>query len=227
MATIHKIQESDIAAVAKRLSQRRRELSVQDPSWWQDAEDAIVKHAEYLSFLILDSDAQAFSYGDDVMIAAWSRGQWVIEDAAISDWEASAEALWSAVVAEISGESIRISAAPSEHKRAKFAQSHRLAWSESWWHIPVSPTAPPTTMAATQVGGYVAHIDWSAPIYNHGGPLLLLNDPTAEVLAAAITAAPDLGCGMVAVCQRELAEVTAVTTAGLQHHCDFYEGIAA
>lgn len=115
-------------------------------------------------------------------------------------------------------------------ERNRFAKHVGLALVNTWWlvEIDVPQGQPPREdEKVPQVPGALATFAQAPPVYDPGGPMLLLHDVTdTTAVAAALTVARERGCaGMVVDVREGVADLREpIETAGARAHCHFYEG---
>lgn len=226
---LHPLRDTDIEWAVDRLERRRAGLRPCAPLFWKAADDARERHIDFLRQLVILAGAIAYRTDDSVLIAARSRGQWVLDDVAVDEdaWGSDGEALWQAFASHAHGEKVRMLCPVPEVARLAFARAKGLEVVESWWHLEVPVTNEPTPMAATTIADARAQIVIAPPVYNPGGPILFLTDPSSEALAAAPAAAVELGCPLVVVAQSRPELADELTAAGFRRQTDFCEGVVA
>ncbi len=200
---------------------RRESLVPHAPRFWRPAADAAARHRDFLAHL-LENPAVLSVRTPGGYLIAFERGPvWIVDDLAVT-----AEGGWAhdGVTllrhAQQACGALRVVVPVAEVGRYDAARTVGLRAVEQWWHRDLPAPAPdpdPDTVAGPPddettlavggaVGGAAGRLVPAPPVYDPGGPLLLVTEPGSGAALAALEAAAALRGATVSVVTHDPAD---------------------
>lgn len=223
------LTDQDVDWVVAETSERRRSLVRHAPRFWNPAADAMQRHREFLAQLISDPDVVSLRT-DHAYLIAVRRGQlWLVDDMVVTPperWGTEGVELLGAVLGLC--ERIRFVVPAFESHRLDAARSVGLLPAECWWHRDIGPSEESgiTEDSTLRVDGAEGRLVPAPPVYDPGGPVLLVTDvESASALRDIETLASSRGSRVSVVSQEpaDAARATLLTEAGYVLTTVFFE----
>lgn len=150
------------------------------PRFWRPAQDATDRHRNHLARLIADPDVVAVRSQHGFLFALDHGSTWLVDDAVVSEDGTWAEdgVLLLREVQQRCG-SVRLVVPVFETDRMEAGLSVGLRPVEHWWHRDLDP---PGTLVeagddpAVAVEGAEGRLVTAPPVYDPGGPVLLVSE---------------------------------------------------
>jgi len=173
------------------VTRRRRESLVRHaPRLWRPAHDATRKHAAFLGSLIGDPATLSIHNDKAFLIAVRQGSVWLVDDAAVTedgDWMIDGVRLLRHAQERCGA--LRLVVPMFESRRMAAAVRVGLAAVEHWWHRDLPGERPAGAQqggsgSTVTVDGAAGRLVPAPPVYNPGGPVLLVTDvPSAASLS--------------------------------------------
>ena len=178
---------------AAQLMERRRQVYARySPVFWRPARGATKGHANFLAEKVSRGGAVALRTGRGFLIADLRGTEGVIDDFAVEaddDWAEDGVALlcsaWPALAAR-GAETLRVVIAAADEPKAAMLWALSLEPVEQWWVKPVDPAATPAASGRVEGSGFSGILGPAPPVYDPGGPVLLVDRVADGTKAAAI-----------------------------------------
>ncbi|CAN5430856.1 hypothetical protein BH11ACT8_BH11ACT8_04920 [soil metagenome] len=191
--TVRPIVSEDLDWLVDVTRARREALVPHAPRFWHPAADATEKHRAFLAHLVQTPSVLTVRT-DAAYLIAFERGAtWIVDDAAVTGggtWAVDGVRLLRHAQ-ETSGP-LRLVVPVAEHERHAAAEAVGLRAVEHWWHrdLPTLLAASPASGAgpALAVAGAVGRLVPAPPVYDPGGPVLLVTEASSTAALAAIEA---------------------------------------
>ena len=172
---------ADLPWVVEVTRQRRESLVPQAPRFWHPAEDATERHREFLASLIEDAGVLSVRTEHGYLIAVDRGPVWLVDDAVVtSDGDWAVEGVRLLQHAREHCGPLRVVVPVAETARLSAVSAVGLAPVEHWWHrdLDPAPRSPDGTDHGTSitVGGTQGRLVPAPPVYDPGGPILLVTD---------------------------------------------------
>lgn len=166
---------------AAELMQRRREVYAgYSPVFWRPAKGAIAPHARFLQRQLARDDVAGLRTGHGFVIGERRRQEGFIDDFAVDDgrrWAGDGHELllaaWDAMMAG-GARSLRVVSARLDLSKNALLESAGLGPAEEWWVKPLFPAGRTERSGAVSGHGFSGHLGPAPPVYDPGGPVLLV-----------------------------------------------------
>jgi len=207
------------------LSARRRErLARSAPTFFRPALEARSRHREFLRHQLRDHGVVSLRTDRGFVVAAPRDRLLDVDDLVLED-----DALWShdgaALLRAVNGSGdLRFTCPVPESARRRAARDLGMELAESWWHRDlVAAPATPAGEAVLDLPGAAGRLVAAPPVYDPGGPVLLVSAVDDSSALAAIEAAAAARGAVVSVVTRTPAQPTDLLAAtGYARTTDFY-----
>ena len=171
------------------LTRRRREsLAAYAPLFWRPALDATERHREFLANLVADQGSFGLRTEHGYVLVLDRGDHRLVDDMVISPderWADDGVALLGAVLTAPGR--VRFVAPVAEPARTAAARSLGLGLAETWWHRDLpDPTPASGAAAGLDVPGADGRLVPAPPVYDPGGPVLLVTRVESAAALAAI-----------------------------------------
>lgn len=178
---VRTMTSDDVSWVVEMTRQRRESLVTHAPLFWRPAEDATDRHRAFLAQLIDDPDVLSVRTANGYLIAVDRGPAWLVDDATVAgegEWEVEGVALLRHAQQRCGP--LRVVVPVFESSRMAAVLSVGLAPIEQWWHRDLA-AAPATAVGAADgpdiaVDGAHGQLVPAPPVYDPGGPVLLVTD---------------------------------------------------
>ncbi|HEX4091873.1 MAG TPA: hypothetical protein VHZ33_24430 [Trebonia sp.] len=228
---VRAVTVADLDWVVAVLAERLKLLIPHAPIFWHPSQHAARIHKAYLTRLLTQAGARGYRTDTSVLIAAPSPPGWIVDDASVprEQWGTpDANALWSALTADCSGDPVRFVCPRYEQERGAFAVQAGLTLAESWWLKELPGSQGGQAGLTVELPGASAMTAAAPPVYAPPGPMLLLPevDNPHTAIPAALAEAPRRGCAGIVINQRadQAVLAAALRETGFRQHCDYYTG---
>lgn len=229
------ITSRDVPWVCELMARRRERYAEYSPVFWHPADDAVERHRPYVEYCVADGKFVALRSDNGFVLGELrDDGDCSIEDFAVTDdalWATEGRALLSAAWDEARGRGAtrcRVVTARRDTALVEMLESCGLAAVEAWWVQPSGmPAAEPPVYGPVEAEGVQALQIAAPPVYDLGGPVLLVQHLDRPGLAAGLLAlARARGAALVVapapVGARSLNDALAV--AGFEETTEFFAG---
>jgi hypothetical protein len=182
----------DVGWAALVMDQRRQLHARYSPVFWRAARDAIDVHARFLASQIAAPHVIALRTDDGFLIAELRGPEAFIDDFAVlgeHNWAADGASLLTAAwqQAEAAGASTaRVVAAAADVAKVAMLVGAGLGLVGQWWVKPVTPGGPPAWSGRVQGTAFSGRLGSAPPVYDPGGPVLLVDNLAGTASLAAI-----------------------------------------
>ncbi|MGI9093268.1 MAG: hypothetical protein ACR2FF_07485 [Mycobacteriales bacterium] len=175
------------------LMQRRRETYASyAPVFWRPADDATPLHMRFLQRQIARDDVVGLRTGHGFVIGQRHGDDGLVDDFAVDaderwldDGRRLLNSAWRSLREKGAG-SLRVVSAERDLGKNALLDSVGLSLAEQWWVKTVTPTDHFERGGAVDGDGFSAHLGPAPPVYDPGGPVLLLRRIDPEVPLAAL-----------------------------------------
>lgn len=208
---------------------RREALAPHAPRFWNPAPDAAARHRAFLAHLVEDPATLTLRTDHGFAIAMPGERRRLVDDMVVAPeaWSTEGEALLRAVLDD--GRPVRLVAPAHEPERRAAAELLGMALVEVWWHrdLPVAQVRGESERIQLTTDGAAGRLVPAPPVYDPGGPVLLVTDvATAPALAAIEAEAAGRGATVSVVTQapEDLVREALLVGAGHRVTTYFFEG---
>ncbi len=178
---------------AAELMQRRREVyAAYSPVFWRPAKDAVAPHARFLQRQLARDDVTGLRTGHGFVIGELRRQEGFIDDFAVDDgrrWAGHGHDLllagWERMRAG-GASSLRVVSARLDLPKNALLESAGLGPAEQWWVKPLFPAGRTERTGTVSGHGFSGHLGPAPPVYDPGGPVLLVHRIEPGVALAAM-----------------------------------------
>ena len=209
---------------------RRDALAPQAPRFWRPAADAVEQHRAFLARLVDDPATLTLRTDHGYLMALGDERRRVVDDMAVDagSWADEGVALLQAVLDAAA--TVRFVAPVAETERAEAADAVGLRLAETWWHrdLPLVQVRGEGDRVELSTPGARGRLVPAPPVYDPGGPVLLVLDvETAAALDAIEAEAAERGATVSVVSQRpdDLMRELLLVGAGHTRTTSFYESV--
>lgn len=219
----------DLDWVVELAAARREARAPHAPRFWRPAADATARHRVFFAQLVDDPATLTLRTDHGYLLAIGDDTRRVVDDMVVAAdaWADEGAALLRAVLDATA--TVRFVAPVCEPERRETAQSLGLRAVETWWHrdLPLVQVRGEGERVELSTVGARGRLVPAPPVYNPGGPVLLVADvETAAALAAIEAEAAERGATVAVVPQRpdDLMRELLLVEAGYLRTTDFLEG---
>lgn len=201
---------------------RRERIAGFGPRFWRPAPDARDRHREFLSHQIQDPQVVSLRTDHGFVFAAPRGDELDVDDMALDDdnlWTRDGSGL---IMAVLERSDLRFVCPVAEPARTKFAIDLGMSLDQTWWHrdLPAKVSAAAHDRAIA-VKGAAGRLIKAPPVYDPGGPVLLVFDVDGAAGLAAIEHAT--APAVVSVVSRKPDQPTEfLTKVGYKRTTDFF-----
>ena len=180
----------DLDWVVEVTRRRREALAAYAPLFWRPASDATERHRAFLAHLVAGPGSFGLRTEHGYALVVERGDHRLVDDMVVSPderWADEGVALLGAVLA-VPGR-VRFVAPVAEPARTAAARSLGLDVAETWWHRDL-PDATPVSGAAAEIDvpGATGRLVPAPPVYDPGGPVLLVTRVESPPALAAVEA---------------------------------------
>jgi len=176
-ADVRPLTADDLDWVAQFAGQRRERLVPHAPRFWRPAADAAERHRAFLAHLVADPDAVTLRTEHGYLVGVERAGRLVVDDMQVDPPEHWAtEGVRLLEHARASGR-LRVVVPVFEREQMDAALTLAVALAEVWWHRDLEPATGLNVVSedpAVSVDGAVGRLVPAPPVYDPGGPVLLV-----------------------------------------------------
>ena len=184
------IEDCEWAAV---LMERRRQVYARySPVFWRPARGVTEGHAAFLAEKVSRGSSVALRTDRGFLIGDLRGAEGLIDDFAVEaddEWARHGTALlfsaWSAL-ASGGAERLRVVTAAADEPKVAVLRASSLEPVEQWWVKPVDPSGTPVASGRVEGSGFSGFLGPAPPVYDPGGPVLLVDRVTDGTRTAAI-----------------------------------------
>jgi hypothetical protein len=172
---------------------RRREVYARySPVFWGPARGVTEGHAAFLAEKVSRGGSVGLRTDRGFLIGDLRGAEGLIDDFAVEaddDWAIAGAALlcsaWPAL-ANRGAERLRVVTAAADEPKVAILRASSLEPVEQWWVKPVDPSGPPAASGRVEGSGFSGLLGPAPPVYDPGGPVLLVDRVTDGTGTAAI-----------------------------------------
>ena len=180
----------DLDWVVQVTRSRREALASYAPLFWRPAHDATERHREFLAQLIADPEVLGLRTDHGYVLVLDRGDHRLVDDMVVAPderWPDEGVELLRAVLAAPGR--VRFVAPVAEPARTAAGRSLGLAVAETWWHRDLPDPAAVTGAAfEIDVAGTTGRLVPAPPVYDPGGPVLLVTSVDSDGALAEIEA---------------------------------------
>jgi ribosomal protein S18 acetylase RimI-like enzyme len=210
--------ETDDARWAAEIMERRRQVYAGfSPVFWRPARGVVDLHARFIRRLVADGTNVCLRADHGFVIGQARPPECFVDDFAVDDagtWEGTGrellDELWRRMASDAIT-SVRVVTAKADHDKVAMLRAAGLTLAEQWWVRPL-PARPAGTEAApgwVRGPGFSGLLGPAPPVYDPGGPVLLVERLDGDDIEAIEEKATTMGA--------VLAIVAAPLGAGYEH----------
>lgn len=183
----------DLDWVVEETRRRRESLVAHAPRFWRPAADATQRHRAFLAHLVADSAVLSVRTDHGYLFALDQGGYGLVDDMAVSPdghWATEGTALLRHALARHAR--LRLVVPAFEQSRLGAAHDVGLSPTEIWWHRDLEPftgLAVVTEDRTLSVEGATAQLVPAPPVYDPGGPIVLVTKVESAQSLARVEAA--------------------------------------
>lgn len=207
----------DLDWVAELTRRRRERLAHHAPRFWRPAADAVERHTAFLARLVADPGAVTLRTEHGYLVGVERAGRLVVDDMVVDPaehWAGEGVALLERARAVAP---LRLVVPAHETERLDAALDLGLEPAEVWWHRDLEPPTGLNVVSedpAITVAGAVAQLVPAPPVYDPGGPVLLVTSvESADALTRVQQSAARRGATVAVVTQDPADTATAALLA--------------
>ena len=162
------------------------------PVFWRPARGVTEAHGNFLAEKVSAGSAVALRSERGFLIGEERRREGFIDDFAVEadgDWaNDGADLLCSAwpLLAARGAATLRVVTAAADEPKVAMLRACSLEPVEQWWVKPVEPSGTPGTTGRVDARGFSGILGPAPPVYDPGGPVVLVDQLTAGTRVAAI-----------------------------------------
>jgi hypothetical protein len=171
---------ADCAWAAELMQGRRAAYASYSPVFWRPAKGAVRLHTRFLQRQIARDDVTGLRTGHGFVIGELRRQEGFIDDFAVDDGQRWMDdgrgmllAAWQRMKAQ-GARSLRVASAGRHLPKNALLASVGLAAAEDWWVKPLAPSARTERSGTVSGHGFSGHLGTAPPVYDPGGPVLLV-----------------------------------------------------
>ena len=182
---VRALDPTDLGWVVEITRTRREALTPHAPRFWRPSVDATERHRDYLGHLIEDPDVVGVRTEHGYLLATNLGDHVLVDDFVVTPdehWPAEGVAL----LEHVRGESgrLRVVVPAVERARLEAVQAVGLSPVETWWHRDLDGADPwpsdadsdDDAAADVEVDGARGRLRPAPPVYDPGGPVLLVTE---------------------------------------------------
>jgi hypothetical protein len=210
--------EADDARWAAEIMERRRQIYAGfSPVFWRPARGVIGLHARFIRRLAAEDSAVCLRADHGFVIGQARPPECFVDDFALDEagsWESTGRELLDELWRRIASDAItavRVVTAKADRAKVAMLEAAGLALAEQWWvkPLPVRPAGPEAAPGRVSGPGFSGLLGPAPPVYDPGGPVLLVERLDGDDVEALEEAAMSMGA--------VLAVVAAPPGAGCEH----------
>lgn len=193
----------DTALAAELMERRRQAYATYSPVFWRPAEGITAIHARFLARKVGTPGTVAVRTDRGFLIGELRASEGFVDDFAVDDdpdWDDDGVALllaaWSAL-AERGAENVRVVTAAADRAKVAMLQECSLKLVEQWWVKPLEPTGDSQANGRVAGEGFSGILGPAPPVYNPGGPVLVLDHLKDRELLGVEEQAAELGAVLI------------------------------
>lgn len=171
---------SDCSWAAELMRRRREMYSSYSPVFWRPAKGATSLHAGFLQRQIARDEVVGLRTGHGFVIGEPRRDEGFVDDFAVDDadrWDddgrRALRAAWERLAAR-GASSLRVVSAKRDLPKNALLESLGLRLVQEWWVKPLTPSGHAETAGPVDEEGFSGHLGPAPPVYDPGGPVLLV-----------------------------------------------------
>ena len=182
---VRALDPTDLDWVVEITRARREALTPHAPRFWRPAVDATERHRDFLAHLIEDPDSLGVRTDHGYLLAVDRGDHLLVDDFVVAPdehWPTEGIALLQHARRRRPGR-LRVVVPAVEQARLEAVQAVGLTRVETWWHRDLdgadpapSGEGPDDEAAAVEVDGARGVLTPPPPVYDPGGPVLLVTD---------------------------------------------------
>jgi hypothetical protein len=188
------LSAADLDWVVRVMRLRRENLVAYAPTFWKPAADATARHRAFLSQLIGDPEVLGMRTQHGCLLALRREAFWLVDDVVVTPaekWPTSGAALLTRALDRCGH--IRLVVPAFERGLFTTARTLGLEPAECWWHRDLYPAVDEPQAsdpdASMTVDGTNGRLVTAPPVYDPGGPVLLVNEVTSVQALRSVEAA--------------------------------------
>jgi len=229
------MEDSDFAWAAT-LMERRRELYARySPVFWRPAQGITADHGEFLRSVAGREGSVSLRSDHGFILSFEDQGRCFVDDFAVDtsdQWATEGNALLLRAWAQAESPSqstLRVVTARMDQPKRQMLADLGLVVTARWWVKELRPTGPSRPLGPTEVAGRSVMLISAPPVYDPGGPVVLLGDLEPEAIDTSCEQAASMGA-VLAIVQRDGGEhpvpdsERALEQAGFHNPSEFYGG---
>lgn len=180
--TVRELTADDAPWVAELMEQRRQVYAAYSPVFWRPAVGVIDLHTRFLRRQIASPANVALRTEHGFIIGQRRAAEGFVDDFAIGpdgSWDADGTELllqtWQRLSSGAGFEALRVVTAHADEEKSALLRGLSLRLAEQWWvrELPAAgPLRPPARVAGTGFSGILGP---APPVYDPGGPVLLVD----------------------------------------------------
>lgn len=214
---VRPLAADDLDWVVELTRERRERLAPHAPRFWRPAADATERHRAFLTRLVAEAGAVTLRTEHGYLIGVERAGRLVVDDMVVDPPEHwSTEGIRLLEQARTSGP-LRLVVPAHESERLDAALDLGLEPAEVWWHRDLEPPTGLNVVSEdpdVSVAGAVGQLVPAPPVYDPGGPVLLVTSVgSAEALDRIQQSAARRGATVAVVTQDPADTATAALLA--------------
>jgi hypothetical protein len=190
--TVRDLLAEDCGWAAQLMERRRQVYARYSPVFWRPARGATEGHASFLVGKVSRGGAVALRADRGFLIGDLRGTEGVIDDFAVEaddDWADDGVALLCSAWPALAGggaERLRVVTAAADEPKVAMLRALSLEPAEQWWVKPVDPAGTPAASGRVEGSGFSGILGPAPPVYDPGGPVLLVDRVAEGTTAAAI-----------------------------------------
>ncbi len=212
---VRQLETDDCSWVAEVMDERRQRYAPLSPRFWNPAPNAGETHLAFLMWLVMQDDTLALRTDEGFIIGTVQGGRVMVDDFAVTAderWAIDGRALLTVLASEaarsITVDHVRVVTARLDEPKRSMLERVGLTPRSRWWVTELDrPDHPHQSDQSGQSGGEPARGDQrvaghdlsiidAPPVYDPGGPVALVEDPTSDSLPELISKSAELGAAL-------------------------------
>ncbi len=190
--SIRDLMIEDCEWAAELMERRRQVYAHYSPVFWRPARGVTEGHAAFLAEKVSRGGSVALRTDRGFLIGDLRGTEGLVDDFAVEaddDWSLDGAALlcsaWTALASR-GAERLRVVTAAADEPKVAMLRASSLEPVEQWWVKPVDPAGTPAASGRVDGSGFSGFLGPAPPVYDPGGPVLLIDRVTDGTTTAAI-----------------------------------------